>query len=76
VIGPISKFWETKKMSWTTSSGDQGSVVTVSRIVDDDTVGVIAPSPGGTLLRDHATRGEKAVQSNPATALAPRLPKL
>ena len=33
-------------MSCTTSWGDHGSVVTVSRIVDADTVGVIAPPPG------------------------------
>jgi hypothetical protein len=46
VIGPIGGFWETKKMSWTTSSGDHGSVATVSRVVDDDTVRVIAPPPG------------------------------
>ncbi len=33
-------------MSWTTNSGDHGSVVTVNRVVDDDTVGVITLPPG------------------------------
>ena len=47
MIGPIGGLWDAKKVSRTTSSGDHGSVVTVSRVVvDDDTVGVIAPSPG------------------------------
>ena len=48
VIGPIGGLWDAKKVSRTTSSGDHGSVVTTvsSVVVDDDTVGVIAPSPG------------------------------
>jgi hypothetical protein len=35
VINPISRFWDTKQMSRTISSGDHGSVVTGSRVVDD-----------------------------------------
>ena len=46
MIGPIGGLWDAKKVSRTTSSGDHRSVVTVSSVVVDDTVGVIAPSPG------------------------------
>src|ERR687897_601933 len=43
-------FWSCEtKMSWTTSASDHGSVVTVSRIVDDRTVGVIAAAKGAHL---------------------------
>jgi hypothetical protein len=38
-------------MSWTTSSRGHGSVVTVSRVIDDDAVGVI-DQPSGELFSE------------------------
>jgi hypothetical protein len=35
VVNPISRFWNTKQMSRTINSGDHGSVVTGSRVVDE-----------------------------------------